>query len=101
MSSFSVNTKSCRIRPNGSPIEFAWKLLQQYSFWWEPGLAKTILNGIERPLIPVFYRIHAVQITGHRATIEPEVPPDTRRFPIDAGEGGWLQKVLRQIRGRH
>ena len=57
-----------------SEREFAWQLLQQYAMWWEPGLAKTIIHGTERSLVPVFYRIHAVRITGHRATVE---PPDT------------------------
>ena len=36
--------------------------------WWEPGYVKTIVDGIERPLMPVFYRIRILEITGHRAT---------------------------------
>jgi nitroimidazol reductase NimA-like FMN-containing flavoprotein (pyridoxamine 5'-phosphate oxidase superfamily) len=51
---------------------FAWELLQQYSIWWEPALAKTILHGAERPLVPIFYRIRAVRITGHRAVLPRE-----------------------------
>jgi nitroimidazol reductase NimA-like FMN-containing flavoprotein (pyridoxamine 5'-phosphate oxidase superfamily) len=58
-----------------SEREYAWKLLQQYNVWWEPGFVKTILHGKERPLVPVFYRIRAGRITGHRATLE---PPDTK-----------------------
>jgi nitroimidazol reductase NimA-like FMN-containing flavoprotein (pyridoxamine 5'-phosphate oxidase superfamily) len=46
----------------------AYNLLQKKALWWEPGYLKTILHGTERPLVPVFYRIHVVQITGHRAT---------------------------------
>jgi nitroimidazol reductase NimA-like FMN-containing flavoprotein (pyridoxamine 5'-phosphate oxidase superfamily) len=46
----------------------AGELLQQKAMWWEPGFAKTILHGIERPLVPVFYRIYIASITGHRAT---------------------------------
>jgi nitroimidazol reductase NimA-like FMN-containing flavoprotein (pyridoxamine 5'-phosphate oxidase superfamily) len=57
-----------------SEREFAWELLQQYAMWWEPVLAKTSLHGTERPLEPVFYRIRAVRITGHRATREPVAP---------------------------
>ena len=53
-----------------SEREFAWTLLQQHAMWWEPGLAKTILHGKERSLAPVFYRIHVVRITGHRATVD-------------------------------
>jgi nitroimidazol reductase NimA-like FMN-containing flavoprotein (pyridoxamine 5'-phosphate oxidase superfamily) len=81
-----------------SEREFAWELLQQYAMWWEPGLAKTILHGTERPLVPVFYRIHAVRITGHRATGE---PPDRRLLLTDAGECGWLQRILRLVHGSY
>lgn len=47
---------------------FAHNLLQEKGMWWEPGYVETILHGAERPLVPVFYRIHVGQITGHRAT---------------------------------
>lgn len=50
---------------------FAYKLLHQKVMWWEPGYAKTIIKGAERPLIPVFYRIFVEQITGHYANPEP------------------------------
>jgi uncharacterized protein len=46
----------------------ACNVLQKKAMWWEPGYVKTILHGTQRPLVPVFYRIHVVQITGHRAT---------------------------------
>lgn len=42
-------------------------LLRRKAMWWEPGYVRTILGGAQRPLVPVFYRIHLVQITGHRA----------------------------------
>lgn len=45
----------------------AHDLLQKKAMWWEPGFAKTVLHGSERPLVPVFYRIQIKQITGHRA----------------------------------
>jgi hypothetical protein len=44
--------------------------------WWEPGYIKTILHSTPRPLVPVFYRIHFVEISGHRA---PPVSPGYRR----------------------
>ncbi|MBI2207599.1 MAG: pyridoxamine 5'-phosphate oxidase family protein [Candidatus Rokubacteria bacterium] len=44
----------------------AYTLLKQYAVWWEPAYAKTILHGIQRPLVPVFYRIHCRRITGLR-----------------------------------
>jgi nitroimidazol reductase NimA-like FMN-containing flavoprotein (pyridoxamine 5'-phosphate oxidase superfamily) len=46
----------------------AYNLLRKKAQWWEPAYLKTILHGTDRPLVPVFYRIHIVQITGHRAT---------------------------------
>ena len=76
-------------------------LLQKRAMWWEPGCAKTILHGIQRPLVPVFYRIRVVQISGHRASPEPSALPDTRLSRTDSGENGWLQRILRQVRGRH
>lgn len=33
-----------------SERESAWKLLQNYATWWEPGYAKTIVHGTERIL---------------------------------------------------
>ena len=47
--------------------EVASKLLQENAMWWEPGYAKTILQGRERSLVPLFYRIHVSQITGRSA----------------------------------
>jgi uncharacterized protein len=42
-------------------------LLQRHSAWWEPGYVKTILDGVERKLELVHFRIHMVHISGHRA----------------------------------
>ena len=49
----------------------AHELLQKKGMWWEPGYVKTIVHGTERPLVPVFYRIHIAHITGHRASPDP------------------------------
>ena len=57
--------------PWQSARAFAHKLLRQTPMWWEPAYAKTTHCGPQRPLIPVFYRIHIDQITGHRAIPEP------------------------------
>jgi hypothetical protein len=51
-----------------SAREHAHEMLSQYPMWWEPGYVKTVIDGAERPLVPVFYRISVDQITGHRAT---------------------------------
>jgi hypothetical protein len=77
----------------------AHRLLKQYALWWEPAYAKTILDGVQRPLVPVFYRIHIHRMTGHRATPEPVSPPGTRLPMTDPGETGWLQRFLRPVRG--
>jgi uncharacterized protein len=80
--------------------EFAWKVLQQYAMWWEPGYAKTILHGAERPLEPVFYRIFITRITGRRATLESAARFDTELSMTDAGEAGWLQRILWPVQGK-
>jgi len=53
-----------------SERSLAHELLQRKAMWWEPGYVKTILHGTERPVVPVFYRIHITQITGHRGSPE-------------------------------
>jgi nitroimidazol reductase NimA-like FMN-containing flavoprotein (pyridoxamine 5'-phosphate oxidase superfamily) len=82
-----------------SARSFAHTLLKRNAVWWEPAYAKTILHGTQRPLSPVFYRIHGLQITGHRATPEPVTRPATRRSMTDS-EDGWLQHLLRQVRSK-
>jgi nitroimidazol reductase NimA-like FMN-containing flavoprotein (pyridoxamine 5'-phosphate oxidase superfamily) len=76
----------------------AHTLLKRNAVWWEPAYVKTILHGTQRPLVPVFYRIHGLQITGHRATPEPVTPASTSQSMTDSGEDGWLQNLLRQLR---
>jgi uncharacterized protein len=58
-----------------SARESAHQLLRQNAVWWEPGYARTNLHGTERPLVPVFYRLSVVEVTGHRAAPEPVAPP--------------------------
>jgi uncharacterized protein len=79
----------------------AHNLLQKRAMWWQPGCAKTILQGIQRPLAPVFYRIRVVRISGHRASPEPAAVPDTRLSMTDSGENRWLQRILRRVRAGH
>jgi nitroimidazol reductase NimA-like FMN-containing flavoprotein (pyridoxamine 5'-phosphate oxidase superfamily) len=80
---------------------FAHTLLKRHAVWWEPAYAKTILSGTQRPLVPVVYRIHGLQITGHRAIPDqPVTPPDTRLSMTDSGDDGWLQRLLRQVWGK-
>lgn len=59
-------------RPESQSVRvLAHKLLQQRAMWWEPGYVETIRQGGQRPLVPVFYRIRIVQVTGHRGTSGP------------------------------
>jgi uncharacterized protein len=48
----------------------AHQLLQKKPKWWEPGYVKTISHGIERHLLPVYYRIRITDISGHRAVAD-------------------------------
>jgi nitroimidazol reductase NimA-like FMN-containing flavoprotein (pyridoxamine 5'-phosphate oxidase superfamily) len=45
----------------------AHSLLSERPLWWEPGYARTLIGGAERPLDLVYFRIDVGQITGHRA----------------------------------
>jgi uncharacterized protein len=49
----------------------AHKLLQKFAMWWEPAYVESIHESKPRPLVPIFYRIHADRITGHRAVPRP------------------------------
>ncbi len=80
-----------------SAREFAWRLLQRYAMWWEPGHVKTLAHRTARLLTPVFYRIYVAQITGRRATQEPGVPTDTGFSITDVSEERRLQKLLRLV----
>jgi nitroimidazol reductase NimA-like FMN-containing flavoprotein (pyridoxamine 5'-phosphate oxidase superfamily) len=72
----------------------AHHLLSQYAMWWEPAYVKTVLHGTQRPLVPIFYRIHIRQMTGHRATPDPVSLPDTRVPTTGSGETGWLRRFF-------
>ena len=45
---------------------YAHDLLERRPAWWEPGYSRTVMEGKERPLKPVYFRILIDQITGHR-----------------------------------
>ena len=79
---------------------FAHSLLTKRAVWWEPAYVKTILHGRARPLVPVYYRIRSLQVTGHRATADPVTLPDTGLSRTASGEDSWLRHLLRQIRGK-
>lgn len=44
---------------------YAYALLRRRPLWWEPGYVKTIVDGKERPLEFLYFRIHIDQMSGH------------------------------------
>jgi nitroimidazol reductase NimA-like FMN-containing flavoprotein (pyridoxamine 5'-phosphate oxidase superfamily) len=44
----------------------AHDLLAKTAMWWEPGYTKTLHEGEERPLQPIYFRISISEITGHQ-----------------------------------
>ncbi len=49
----------------------AHDLLAKVANWWEPGYVKTISGDIERPLVPIYFRISIKEISGHQGTPDP------------------------------
>ena len=79
--------------------ELALALLQQRADWWEPGSVRITQAGTPPALVPIFYRINIVQITGRRGTAEPGAP-DIRQSTADSAKKGWLHGMLRRVRQR-
>lgn len=46
----------------------AHALIQKRPAWWEPGYAKTIVEGKERPLEALYFRIRIGEISGRRGS---------------------------------
>jgi len=78
----------------------AHQLLQQKIDWWEPGYAKTVVGGTERPLEPVYYRIQIVQITGRHGV--PHPGEELKKAPSnDESTGkGAMHSILEALRSR-
>ena len=74
-------------------------LLQQRAEWWEPGIVKITDRGTLSALVPIFYRISVVQITGRSATLEPRAP-DSRHPTSNSAKRRWLHDLLRRARRR-
>ena len=77
-------------------LELAHHLLSQNARWWEPGYTRTILHDNERPMAPLFFRIHIDQMTGHRAVAETVAPAQGQRA---RGRTEWFRKILRELGG--
>ena len=76
-----------------SAYELLW---HKNGVWWEPA-AKTPERG-SGPLVPIWYRIHIVRITGHRATPDPGGSPGARPSIPESGESSWFQRLLPRLR---
>jgi uncharacterized protein len=67
--------------------ELVHRLFEQHGNWWEPGFARTVLGGVTRPLVPIFFRIFIEQIAGHKTSLE----KDNRSMEAlqTKTSGGW------------
>jgi len=83
-----------------STREFAYNLLRQNAMWWEPGSVKAGDRDAKPPLVPLYYRIQIVEITGHRATHEFVALPDASLLITGSSENRWAHRILRQLRGK-
>ena len=77
----------------------ALKLLQQRAEWWGPGSARITQAGTRPALLPIFYRIDIVQITGRHGAFE-SAAPDTSPCTADSAKSGWLHNLVRGGRRR-
>jgi nitroimidazol reductase NimA-like FMN-containing flavoprotein (pyridoxamine 5'-phosphate oxidase superfamily) len=50
----------------------AYSVLQRRPMWWEPAYVKTVLQGKERELNPIYFCVHIGQVSGRRAALAPE-----------------------------
>jgi nitroimidazol reductase NimA-like FMN-containing flavoprotein (pyridoxamine 5'-phosphate oxidase superfamily) len=46
----------------------AHQLLARTASWWEPGYVKSIVAGVERRLVPIYFKIVIDDIRGHTGT---------------------------------
>jgi nitroimidazol reductase NimA-like FMN-containing flavoprotein (pyridoxamine 5'-phosphate oxidase superfamily) len=49
--------------------EFGYTLLDQQPLWWEPGYVETLIEGKERPLDIIYFRIQITDISGHYTVV--------------------------------
>jgi nitroimidazol reductase NimA-like FMN-containing flavoprotein (pyridoxamine 5'-phosphate oxidase superfamily) len=80
--------------------DLAYSLLQRKEIWWEPGYSKTIVQGAERPLVPVYFRIQIVQITGHHTAPEPGEAAAHKTAPIEQAAKRPLRGILAELRSK-
>ncbi len=71
----------------------AWSLLQMQPNWWQPGFVKTVISGVERPLVPIFFRIRLDEVSGHRLDVPVSQPSREK-----ANLSGFIKGLLRDRR---
>jgi nitroimidazol reductase NimA-like FMN-containing flavoprotein (pyridoxamine 5'-phosphate oxidase superfamily) len=77
----------------------AYRLLQKKKLWWEPGYTKTMIKGIARPMIPVYFRVRIMQLSGrHTAPDHETVAPTVS--PIDQPSNPSIRDILAALRAR-
>jgi nitroimidazol reductase NimA-like FMN-containing flavoprotein (pyridoxamine 5'-phosphate oxidase superfamily) len=80
--------------------ERAYLLLQQKANWWQPGYAKTILHGTERPLVPIFFRIRIAGISGRHGASDSPPPNDANSSMVEHASKQSIQDILQALRKR-
>jgi nitroimidazol reductase NimA-like FMN-containing flavoprotein (pyridoxamine 5'-phosphate oxidase superfamily) len=72
----------------------AHQVLRRRPMWWEPAFMSDTHRDTCHSVVPVFYRIHIGQMTGHRATPDIVEAADAAQV---IGKEGWVDSVLRHI----
>lgn len=72
----------------------AHQLLQQRVMWWEPAYMSKAHREGYHSLVPVFYRLHIVRMSGHRATPDSPGVLDT---PTLIPKKSWVDSICRHI----
>lgn len=71
----------------------AYDLLHRNPMWWEPAYVKTVLQGEARALEPIYFRIHIVEITGHRASSNSAMA-NAQNSHAERKSSSWLGRVF-------
>ena len=77
--------------------DLAYRLLQRKDIWWEPGYSKTIVEGTERPLDLVYFRIRIVKITGHHTAQEPGEGVEQKTAPVEPMGKHSVRGILNEL----
>lgn len=80
--------------------DLAYRLLQRKKIWWEPGYAKTIIEGTERALLPVYFRIQIARITGHHSAPDSAEGVNLKPSPNEQASKHSVQGILAALRAK-